>query len=178
MPDFAQSEGKRGMKRLFCTGVALLLLSTGAALAGHGKVGLWNISTSVNMAMAVPPEVMAEMKKAGMRMPPAQTINTQMCMTKAEVESDKPPQIGNNDPGCDTHILRQTASSMAADTICSGKLRGVGHIEVAYGSAEHYTGSYSFKGSVQGRPDNLSTSFRGDWVKADCGAVKPYTANN
>ena len=162
------------MKRIFCAAATLLLLSPGAALAGHGKAGLWNTSTVMNMAMAMPPEVMAQMKKAGMSMPAAQTITTQICMTQAEVDSDKPPQMGKNDTGCDSHVTKQTASSMAADMVCTGQMKGTGHIEVSYSSAEHYTGSYAFHGSVEDHPSNLSTTFKGDWVKADCGAVKPY----
>ena len=162
------------MKRIFCAAGTLLLLSSGVALAGHGKAGLWNTSTVMNMAMTVPPELLAQMKKAGMKMPTAQTITTQMCMTQAEVDADRPPQMGKNDTGCETHVLRQTASSMAADVICNGQAKGIGHIEVAYTGAEHYTGSYAFKGSVAGHPSNLATKFTGDWVKAECGSVKPY----
>jgi hypothetical protein len=99
-----------------------------------------------------------------------------MCMTQAEVESDKPPQMGKNDTGCETHVLRQTASSMATDTVCNGQMKGTGHMEVAYTGAEHYAGSYAFKGSIEGHPSNLATAYKGDWLKADCGSVKPYIA--
>ena len=42
-----------------------------AAFAGHGKPGLWNISTTMQMANMpqMPPEAMAMMKSRGMSMP-------------------------------------------------------------------------------------------------------------
>ena len=43
------------------------------------------LTTTMNMAMALPPEVLAQMKKQGMAMPGAQTMTSQMCMTQAEV---------------------------------------------------------------------------------------------
>jgi hypothetical protein len=165
------------MKRILCMAAALLMVSSGAAFARHGKAGLWNISTTMDMRMAIPPEALAQMKKAGVTMPTAQTMNTQMCMTEAEVESDKPPQMSNNKTGCESHLVSQTASSMVADMVCkNGEMQGTGHVEVTYNGAEHYSGSYAFKGSVQGHPSGMSSTFRGDWVKADCGSVKPYIA--
>jgi len=38
---------------------------------------------------------------------------------------------------------------------------------------EHYEGTYNFKGMMEGRPQEISTRYSGDFVKADCGAVKP-----
>ena len=64
---------------------------------------------------------------------------------------------------------------MSADTVCSGRMQGTGHMQVSYSGAEHYEGSYSFKGSMEGHPNQMSSTFKGDWVKADCGSVKPFT---
>jgi len=162
------------MKRTFCAAAALLLLSSGAALAGHGRAGLWNTSTVMNMAALMPPDMLAKMKKMGRSPPTAQTIAAPLCITQAEADADRPPQMGKNDIGCDSHVTRQTAFSTASDMVCTGRLKGTGHIEVTYTGAEHYAGSYAFHGSVEGRPFNLATKFTGDWVKANCGSVKPY----
>ena len=156
--------------------VAALLLSPGMALAGHGKAGLWNVSTTMNMAMQMPPEAMAQMKKMGVTMPSARTFASQICMTQAEVDSDKLPPMGKCDSGCTSHIVSQTGYSMAAQTVCNGEMKGTGQMQISYSGAEHYTGSYSFKGNMSGQPMDTSSSFKGDWEKADCGAVKPYSA--
>ena len=155
--------------------VAAFVLVPGAAFAGHGKAGLWNISTTMDMGgVTMPPEAMAKMKAMGVKMPSAQTFSTQMCMTQAEVDSDKPPPMGRNDMNCTSHIVSQTGTAMTSETVCNGEMKGTGRVQIAYSSPEHYAGSYSFKGVVHGHPMTTNSAFKGDWVKADCGAVKPY----
>lgn len=150
---------------------AALVLAPGAALAKHGKVGLWNVSTTTDLAMAMPPEAMGQMK--GMKMP-ATTHTSQMCMSAEEVNSDAPPHIDANATGCDTRILSHTGSSMTAEMTCNGSMKGKGHMQISYSGEEHYSGSYNFQGTVEGNAANMTSSFRGDWVKADCGGVRPY----
>jgi hypothetical protein len=152
-----------------------LILGLGAifvaapALANHGKVGLWNVTSSTDVVL--PAKLKAQMKQAGMAsMPGAQPITVQMCMSKAEVESNAPPHIDSGASGCTTRIVSQTADAMRATTVCKGRMNGTGSIEVSYKGAEHYSGSYSFTGT----PMTMKTSFKGDWVKADCGKVQPY----
>jgi hypothetical protein len=169
--------GKR-MKKARSVAVALLLLAPGMALAGHGKAGLWNVTTTVKMAdmPEMSPQVMAMLKQHGMKVPGSGgPISTQVCMTQADVDSDAPPNVSNRDMQCKTHIIKKTASSVAADMTCSGRMQGTGHLQVAYSGAEHYAGSYRFNGTMEGRPQEMSSSFRGDWVRADCGAVKPVS---
>ena len=166
----------RDGKYLIGLAAAALILAPGAALAGHGKAGLWNVSTTMNMAMRMPPEAMEQMKKMDVKMPTARAFTSQICMTEAEVDSDKLPPMGKNESGCTSHIVSQTGSSMTAQTLCNGDMKGSGRMQISYSGAEHYTGSYSFKGNMSGQPMDTSSSFKGDWVKADCGAVKPYVA--
>jgi hypothetical protein len=153
---------------------AVLVLAPGAAWAGHGKAGLWNTSSTTNMALAMPPDVAAKMKAMGMAMPKAQTFNSQMCMSQAEVDSSSPPHIDQGATGCTSKVVSATASSMTAQMTCNGRMKGTGTMKISYRGNEHYEGSYDFKGTVEGNPTNMSTTFKGDWVKADCGSVKPY----
>ncbi len=153
---------------------AVLMSAPSAAFAGHGKAGLWNVTSTTDMAMAMPPEVATQMKQAGMKMPKPAPITRQMCMSQSDVDSDKPPQIDPNASGCDTKLIKAGPSGIEAQMTCSGKMKGTGHMQIAYSAPEHYAGSYSFKGTVEGNPTSMSTSFKGDWVKKDCGAVKPY----
>jgi hypothetical protein len=163
------------MKKLLLLPAALLALYSGPVLAAHGKAGLWNVSTTTDAAMNIPPEAAAQMKAMGIKMPTAHTIATQICMTQAQVESDKPPEIGRNQTGCTTRLLSQTAAAMKAEMVCDGAaMKGTGQIEVSYNGTEHYAGSYDFKGTMDGHPANMRSRFSGDWVKADCGTVKPF----
>lgn len=168
-----------GSRTLVGISVAALLIAPSAAWAGHGKAGLWNVSTSMdmgNMQMQMPPEAMARMKEMGMKMPSAQTFSSQICMTQAEVDTDKLPPMGRNEMGCTSHAVSQTSSSVSAEMVCNGDMKGTGHMQIAYTGAEHYAGSYNFKGVVHGHPMETNSNFKGDWVKADCGAVKPFAA--
>jgi hypothetical protein len=152
--------------------LALGLLGAGPALAKQGKAGLWNVTSTTDIAL--PPETMAAMKKAGVAMPAAQPVTVQMCMSQAEVDSDNPPQMDRQATGCDTRIVKRTANAMTASMVCKGNLKGTGSIQIAYEGAERYAGTYSFKGATGGQATNVTTRFRGQWLKTDCGKVKPY----
>lgn len=162
------------MKRhvLFCA-AAIAAMYPGVALAGHGKAGLWTVSSTTDMNMAMPPEVAARIKEMHMQMP-SNTHTSQMCMSQEEVDSSSPPHIDQAGTGCTTKVLSATASGMTAAMTCNGRLKGTGQMQISYTGTEHYAGTYSFKGSVEGNPTAMMTHFKGDWVKADCGAIKPY----
>lgn len=165
----------KGILLIGLSAVALASAPT-VALAGHGKAGLWNITTSIGGMpnVQLPPEAMARMKEMGMKMPSGQSFSSQICMTQAEVDSDKLPPVGKNDMGCTSRLTGQTANSMSAETVCNGEMKGTGRMQISYTGAEHYSGSYNFKGIMHDHPMETSSTFKGDWVKADCGAVKPF----
>ena len=144
------------------------------ALAAHGKVGLWEISTRVdmpNMMAQIPPEQMARMKAMGVQMPNGQTITSRHCMTAAEVAVDGPPPLRHADD-CKMGNMSHDAHTLTADMLCSGEMQGQGHLTVTYDSNEHYSGSYAFNGTAHGHPQNVNTSFEGRWISADCGSMK------
>jgi hypothetical protein len=155
-----------------------MILAPVAALAAHGRPGLWTVSSTMQMANMpqMPPEAMAMMKAHGMKMQGmgGQPVVTQICMTQEEVDADKPPAMNNRDESCTNKILSQTPTSITAETVCHGRMDGVGHMQINWHGNEHYQGSYSFKGTAQGHPQEFSTDYSGDFVKADCGSVKPY----
>jgi hypothetical protein len=160
-------------KSLVCA--AALLLAAAPALAAHGKVGLWNITTSMTMANMpqIPPEALAHMKAMGMKMPGSgEPIHTQICMTAAQVNSDTLPKMRHETLGCSWSPLKISGGVLSADMVCNGDMKGTGHVHVSYSGAEHYSGDYSFKGAMHGHPADMQSSFSGDWVKADCGSVK------
>ena len=167
-------------RKLGLIAAAVVILAPGAAWAGHGKPGLWTISSTMQVANMpqMPPEALAMMKARGMKIPgmDGAPVVTQMCMTEEQVKMDKPPAM--RDESCTPRILTQTASSVTTEVTCHGRMEGVGRSQMSWRGDEHYEGNYSFKGSMQGRPQDMSTHYTGDFVKADCGAVKPFTARN
>ncbi|HEX4635740.1 MAG TPA: DUF3617 domain-containing protein [Rhizomicrobium sp.] len=163
-------------KIAFGLAAAALILLPAAAFAGHGKAGLWNVTTSMQMASMpqMSPEAMAMMKARGMKMPGmGQPMTSQMCMTQEQVNGDVPPAMRDRGENCSTKLLSQTATSMKSEVTCHGRMEGAGHAEVTWRGNEHYEGTYSFKGTMEGRPQDISTRYSADFVKSDCGAVKP-----
>ncbi|HEX4159542.1 MAG TPA: DUF3617 domain-containing protein [Rhizomicrobium sp.] len=145
-----------------------------AALAAHGKAGLWEITTHMNMpgAMAaIPPDQMARMQAMGIHMPNGQTVTSQHCMTAEEVAADKPPPIRNSQD-CTTANVVHDGRTINVDVVCKGAMDGQGHFTLTYDSDEHYTGNYMFTGSAHGHPASMSNSIEGKWISADCGSVK------
>jgi len=155
---------------------AIIVLLPAAAFAAHGRAGLWNVTSTMQTANMpqMPPEAMAMMKSRGMKMPGmGQPMTMQMCMTQEQVNGDVPPAMHNRGENCSAKVLSQTATSMKSEVTCHGRMEGVGHAEMNWRGNEHYEGTYNFKGTMEGRPQDISTRYSGDFVKADCGSVKP-----
>lgn len=154
-------------------GLSILALPV-AAFAGHGKVGLWQITTRMNMPnmmASIPPEQLARMEAAGVHMPNNQSFSSQHCMTAEEVNADKPPPMrGTKD--CTMANVTHDAHSLSMDVVCKGEMDGKGHLTVTYDSDEHYSGSYAFTGMAHDHPASMTNSFEGKWISADCGSVK------
>ena len=149
-----------------------------AAFASHGKAGLWEITTTMNMSgmpnmpdmSKLPPEAQAQMKKMGVQMN-GNSITTQHCMTVAEVAMDKPPTMQRM-KDCSMEHMTIGGGAMNADMVCSsGAMTGNGHVSVAYSGDSQYTGSMTFDGTAQGHPVNMKNTFQGHWISADCGGV-------
>lgn len=157
-------------------GVTLLLLAPLAAHADHGRPGLWTITSTTKLANMpqMPPEAMAMMKARGMQMPAmGRPFITQICMTREEVAMDHPPAMERDGQSCTSKVLSQSASAVTTEVTCRGKVEGKGRAEVSWRGTDHYQGTYHFRGTMDGKVQEISTSYTGDFVKTDCGAVKP-----
>jgi hypothetical protein len=149
---------------------AFAVMLPGAALAAHGKAGLWTVSSTTEMSMTMPGMGAGN---APMAMPSTSHV-THMCMSQEEVDSNSAPHIDEASTGCATSVVSSTASAMTAAMTCNGRLKGTGKMQISYSGAEHYRGSYSFTGQVEGNPTRMTTHFKGDWMGANCGKIKPY----
>ncbi len=124
--------------------LAAVLLVPGAALAAHGKVGLWSSTTTV----AIP----------GMK---PQTHAATFCMTQADVNSDAPVG-GNRD--CTYQNVHVSGQTYTADMVCKGQFEATGHFSSTYSSDSHYTATITINTSGM----TMTNSVVGNWVKADC----------
>ncbi|HWA69764.1 MAG TPA: DUF3617 domain-containing protein [Rhizomicrobium sp.] len=167
------------MKHLTVITAAALMLAPATAIAvPHGKAGLWTITTTMKMANMpeMPPQVLEMMKKRGMP-GMGQPMTSQMCMTLDDVNADPNARMqAQHQVNCTPHIVSQTANSAITEIVCHGNMEGTGRSQISWHGDSHYEGTYSFNGTMHGRPNAMSSRYTGDWVKADCGAVKPYTA--
>ena len=160
--------------KLILLAAAAVLALPGAAWAGHGKAGLWSVTSTTKMGLALPPDVAARMSQSGMAAPSSHTATSQMCMSQAEVDASSAPHIDQESTGCVTKPTLVTPALIKASMTCTGRLKGQGQMQINYTGATRYSGSYDFKGTVEGNPTQMSTTFKGQWLKADCGSVKPY----
>ena len=159
--------------------LTLVLLPAGSQAAGHGKPGLWEVTMTMAGMPAmpqIPPEQLAKLKQMGVQMPTSgpggRSITSRHCVTPQQAASDMPPDISRGNSGCRSENVRSTGSGMSADLVCTGEMQGKGKMQVSYPSDRAYSGSYSFQGTAGGQPANISNSFSGKWLAADCGQTR------
>ena len=115
-----------------------------AALAAHGKAGLWKVTSTMHMGgMQMPtlsPQQMAQMKAMGVHIPTSHSFTMQRCMTQAEVDADVPPNNQRPQSGCKVTGTHVSGHTMSADMVCNGQMKGHGHFHVTYDNPEHYKG--------------------------------------
>jgi hypothetical protein len=140
-----------------------------AAYASHGKVGLWEVTSTTN-GPQMSPSQMAQMQAMGMHMPAASSVTVQRCMTAAEVAADAPPPARNKE--CTYNNVKVEGHTMSGDMVCTGRFSGQGRYSVTYDGDEHYSGTSTMSGTADGHAMSNSSSFEGKWISADCGAQK------
>jgi hypothetical protein len=163
----------RSMRKLFAGAgaVCVTMLMVSAAWAGHGKVGLWQVTIKMDMAgmPQIPPEQMAKMKAMGIKLPMNDTFTTEHCMTAEEVAMSKPPEMPNHGKQeCKIQNMKTDGQSVSADMICTGKANGGGHFKFTYDTPEHYSGKVSTNVMIHGHAMASTASFEGRWISARC----------
>ena len=160
---------------LSAAAAAALVALPAVTLAAHGKVGLWNVTMTMQMnGMHFPdmtPEQEARMKSMGIHMGGGRTMNVQHCMTAQEVATDSMSAHMQPGQACTMKNLKVAGHTMSSDMVCTGGMKGEGHISVTYDSPEHYSGNMVFAGTSQGQQISQSSTYEGKWVSANCGDV-------
>lgn len=133
---------------VFLAMAAPLFIST-AALAAHGKAGLWSSTTTVTVPGVAP-----------------QAHQSTYCMTPAQVNSDAP--VSDPRSGCAYSNVRVSGQTMTADMTCTGQLSAIGHFAATYDSPTHFTASID----IAGQGFNMTNKIDGHWVKDDCAGAQ------
>ena len=163
--------------RIFLIGAAAAILLAPAALAAHGKVGTWQVTTTMggmDNSMAamhdmskMPPDVQAKMKAHGVHMNGGGGMTTKFCMSEDQVKNDQPQLTRPNSP-CKAANVKVSGNTFNADIVCSGQMTGKGHIEMTFDSPEHYSGHQSMTMSMNGQTMTHEMSMDAKWLSPNC----------
>jgi hypothetical protein len=157
--------------------LAASVIALPAVAVPKGKPGLWNITSTMKMANApqLPPQVLEMMKKRGMP-GMGEPTTSQICVAANAPSADAMTRMQNQHGiTCTPHVISESATSATTEVTCQGTMEGTGRSQISWRGDSHYEGSYSFKGSMRGHPQEYSTHYVGDWAKSDCGAVKAFS---
>jgi hypothetical protein len=156
---------------------ATLLAAPIAALAAHGKAGLWQITVSINDSSAhmpdlskLPPDVQARMRAMGVNVS-GSSISVQHCMAATDFDTGHIPMSSGRDKNCANSNVSFTGNRMTADVTCTGSFAGTGHFEANWDSDEHYTAEVSVTGTRNGQPVTNREKIEGRYLSAQCGAA-------
>lgn len=178
----------------------LVLVSFGSvALVAHGagsipvppiKAGLWEVTTSVldangkpqvppeQAAMAnLPPEVrerMAAMMKARGASMPDQNGAIKVCQTKETMDSGKWQALASS-MGCTTDYSQQSGDHWKYRSSCPS-LKTESEGEVVFSSPEMYTTKITTSSKFMGKDSTNTRVMVARWLGANCGDIKPLTA--
>jgi len=119
-----------------------------AALAGHGKVGLWESTVQVM----------------------GRAMTNKFCMSAAQVAADKP--VYRNQAHCTPQNEKMSGNTYSADVVCTSPMNMKMHMQITWDSAEHYSGTQTTDMAMGGQTMHNSTSFEARWLSPNCGNVK------
>jgi|GEM_PF-583889 hypothetical protein len=173
------------MSKPFLAALATLtiVLPITAHAMPHGRPGLWTITTTMKMGAMpqMPPQVLEMMKKRGVPGMGGGPVVSQICMTPQDVNEGAAAaqrMRQQHQVNCTPRVLSESASSVTTEITCHGNMEGTGRSQISWRGDSHYEGDYSFKGSMHGQPNEMSSHYVGEFVKADCGSVKPFSARD
>ncbi|MEP7056839.1 MAG: DUF3617 domain-containing protein [Caldimonas sp.] len=167
---------------------ALVLFCAGAS-AQNQTPGLWEHSVTIKSQNGEMEKAMADMQKQMASMPPEQRkqmeqmmasrgvgvgpkgSTSRVCVSKEEAARQIGPQMGEGD--CTQQVVQRSAGTMKMKWECAGRNPSSGEGEVTFKSDKAYTGHAVVTSTVKGKPETMTIEQSGQWIAADCGAVKP-----
>lgn len=167
---------------LALTLIPSVLVSTTYAEDLKLRPGLWEITTTSDLLRLVPhisPDQMQGLKdmakQYGLEMPKIQNgaATSQVCITQEMADRKELPELSPNQAGCSTKNASRTGNNYKLEYSCAHpQLNGNGTAEGVLTSPERFTAHTSFAGTAQGNPVNEKAEIKGQWMDANCGAIK------
>jgi hypothetical protein len=150
-----------------------------SAAADHRKPGQWEITvtnTFPNGAPpmpSIPPEKLAQMKAAGVNIPPMLMDPTaphtiKQCLTPEQAAKDDHPDFGRKD--CQVANAKWDGSSFSGDITCKmGQGTAHGHVKATMTSSESYTATTDMTATGTRMGDfSMTSTIQAKWLGADC----------
>ena len=160
-------------------GCCLILLSVVAQGQAKQKPGLWEVTTSMNMAGA--PQ-MPQMPQ-GMQMPPGMAASpfaphtTQVCVTQAMIDKYGGPYSNPQRGECQVTDIVVKADGMTAKIMCTGQMNATGTVQATFVDANNSKTTVHLTGTMQmgskSQPVDMTMESTAVYKGADCGSVKP-----
>jgi hypothetical protein len=172
-----------------CSVVALAFVAVSAAAQSQAP-GLWEQSVKFKTQSGEMEGAMAKMQERMAAMPPAQRKameqamashgvamgakpNTfRMCITPEEAARKMGPRMSEQ-PDCTQDVVQRSAGSMKMKWQCTGEHPSSGEGEITFTSDKAYSGKAVVTTTRNGKPETMNIEQSGQWLAADCGAVKP-----
>jgi len=164
-------------------GTGLILVPLTAAVAAQApaldvKMGLWEITSTINVGGAMPvpdtsgmtPEQKQRMESA-MRGVMGQPTVTKTCMTR-EKFNDSNFMSSGSDGTCKQVLTTNTATALDGTVTCTGDRAMTGEMHVRASSPTAFAGTMKMNAAAAGRPMAVDVKMQGKWLGADCGDVK------
>ena len=133
--------------------VAVIAALPCAALAAHRTPGLWEITTNMHFTKGgfqIPPQVMAQMKARGIKMPDFNAPHTfKECLTAAQAARDEHPAFSQR-KDCTTRDAMWTGDHFHAEIACNA----AGNISHGVIDGSIGDGGKSYSGSFRMEGDN------------------------
>ena len=101
---------------------------------------------------------------------------TKVCISKEMAERDQVPQMNQKETGCQSKNFQRSGGSYSMDIVCDGdRMKGEGKARGTLTGNDHFSSTYDFKGTMQGKPVTQHHESSGRWLAADCGDVRPLS---
>jgi hypothetical protein len=167
---------------------APLALAAFSASAQSMKPGLWEHSFTMKSQSGQMEKGMAEMQKQMAAMPPEQRKMMEQMLAQSGVsmgakantvkvcisaEQAAHMEVPQKDGQCKQDITQRSGSTMKFKFSCAGQPPTSGEGEITFTSPTSYTSKSVVNTAVEGKPERMTMDQTGQWLSADCGALKP-----
>ncbi|MCE2915059.1 MAG: DUF3617 domain-containing protein [Rubrivivax sp.] len=176
-----------GSRPLLCLAALLAAATQVHAQPVQLRPGLWENTFTIKTADGKAEAAMKEMQAQMAQLPPEQRKmmadmmarqgvglgdkgnSVRICMTQADVERSAPPAAEGD---CSQKATR-SGNIWQISFRCSGPPPSSGEGRLSLVTPTTYQGDFKIRTVEDGRPQDVQMTQKGQWLKADCGAIRP-----